>query len=428
MTNTIINKWKHTSLKDVLDLVIDHRGLTPKKLGSDWSNEGIKTISAMNIKNGKIVNPEQIRYINNGLYKRWMSDEIADGDVVMTSEAPLGEAYIIKNGEKYCLSQRLFALRPRQSDLNSGYLYYYLTSDKGKKELYDRSSGTTAQGIRQTELLKVDIPVPSLSSQEKIADILSSIDGVIQKTDQIIQKSEELKNGLMNELLTKGIGHKKFKKTKLGVIPEEWDVFTIQDLIDSHYIEPNQDGNHGELHPKGADFIKDAVPFLTATDIRNSVIDFVNCKHISQEQAQSLRVGSAKNGDVLLTHKGTIGQVAILETNKYPKVMLSPQVTYFRIKDNKIHNQFLAYVFQSSYFFDQFKVAAMQSTRDFLSITGQRKLLLAIPTNLNEQRIIASTLKTIDDKVSGERNRFAQLVALKMGLMQDIFSQKVVVN
>lgn len=420
MTNTIINNWKHTNLKDVLDLVIDHRGLTPKKLGSDWSNQGIETISAMNIKNGKIVNPEQIRYINNELYKKWMSDEIADGDVVMTSEAPLGEAYIIKNGEKYCLSQRLFALRPRQSDLNSGYLYYYLTSDKGKKELHDRSSGTTAQGIRQTELLKVDIPVPSLSSQEKIAITLNSLDELIDKTGHIIQKIELLKQGLMNELLTKGIGHKKFKKTKLGEIPEEWKLCSILDS-DIEII----DGDRGVNYPNQHEFYSDGFClFLSNRNIRNDSFDFSEPVFISDEKDRQLRKGKLNRWDVILTTRGTVGNVAIYDDSiSYKHIRINSGMLIFRA-GNTITPEFLYYLLKSPFFKERYIQLGSGSAQPQLPVGSLRNLLIPIPPKA-EQLEIVKQLKLLDLKHLLEIKQLDSLLALKNGLMNDIFNQKV---
>ena len=79
---------------------------------------------------------------------------------------------------------------------------------------------------------QIPIPLPPLKEQQKIASILSNVDELIQKTEQIIEQTQRLKKGLMQRLLTKGIGHTKFKKTELGEIPEEWNIITIgNDLL-----------------------------------------------------------------------------------------------------------------------------------------------------------------------------------------------------
>ena len=82
-----------SKLEDLIDLIIDYRGKTPKKLGGDWSESGYRVFSAKNIKTGEIVSSESIRYVNNDLYRSWMKDEIQKGDILITSEAPFGQIY-----------------------------------------------------------------------------------------------------------------------------------------------------------------------------------------------------------------------------------------------------------------------------------------------------------------------------------------------
>ena len=88
--------------------------------------------------------------------------------------------------------------------------------------------------------------------------------------------------------------------------------YTVGDLVKEKVILPPMDGNHGDIHPKGGDFVKEGIPFVMASDIKDSSIDLARCKYISRVQASRLRKGFAKEGDVLLTHKATIGRTAIV--------------------------------------------------------------------------------------------------------------------
>ena len=113
----------------------------------------------------------------------------------------------------------------------------------------------------------------------------------------------------------------------------EWKTYSVQELIDLGFLEEPYDGNHGELHPKSSDFVNSGVPFIMANDLKNGLVDFKSCAFIKEDQALSLRKGFSKNGDVLLTHKGTIGRTAIVDT-PYSFIMLTPQVTYYRTIKN----------------------------------------------------------------------------------------------
>lgn len=160
-------------MKTSCSLIIDHRGKTPKKLGGDWSENGYPAISAKNIKNGQLIQKDKIRFINEALYKKWMSDELQLGDVIITSEAPLGEAFYLASDKKYVLSQRVYGLRANPKNLTGSFLYLWMRSRIAQFDLEARSTGSTVTGIRQSELKKVKILVPEskiLSNFSKFAD------------------------------------------------------------------------------------------------------------------------------------------------------------------------------------------------------------------------------------------------------------------
>ena len=110
-----------------------------------------------------------------------------------------------------------------------------------------------------------------------------------------------------------------------------WKTFTVQELIDFGMLEAPLDGNHGAIYPKTSDYVPAGVPFIMANDLVNGRVDFKNCAFISEQQAQTLRKGFSHPGDVLLTHKATIGRTAIV-TDEYDTIILTPQVTYYRVK------------------------------------------------------------------------------------------------
>ena len=113
--------WEVKTINDITLEIIDYRGKTPKKLGSDWSESGILAISAKNVKQGKLINLHQSKYVDEALYKKWMKSELLKGDILMTSEAPLGELYYLVNYQKLCLSQRIYSIRANPKYYSSIY-------------------------------------------------------------------------------------------------------------------------------------------------------------------------------------------------------------------------------------------------------------------------------------------------------------------
>lgn len=178
------SEWKELSLGEITELVIDYRGKTPKKLGGDWSESGYRALSAKNIKTGHIVQPDTIRFVSEEMYHKWMKDEIQQGDIIITSEAPFGQILYWDSEEKIVLSQRLFGVRVK-NEYDSRFVYYYMTTPDFQGEMDGRATGTTVVGLRQPELMKCVVHCPALETQKKIATILSSIDEKISMNEQI---------------------------------------------------------------------------------------------------------------------------------------------------------------------------------------------------------------------------------------------------
>lgn len=177
----------------------------------------------------------------------------------------------------------------------------------------------------------------------------------------------------------------------------EWKKYTVQELIDLSMIEEPKDGNHGNTHPKTSDYVPSGVPFIMANNLVNGKVDYINCAFISEEQANTLKKGFAHPGDVLITHKATIGRTAIVDKT-FETIILTPQVTYYRVIKG-ISNLYLKYYFDSSEFQQMFaNWAGAGSTRLYLGITAQKKLPIVLPP-IEIQNKIASILACIDDKI-----------------------------
>src|SRR5690606_8716033 len=115
----------------------------------------------------------------------------------------------------------------------------------------------------------------------------------------------------------------------LGLIPSNWSEYSVEQLIELGCIFKPLDGNHGSIHPKGKDFIESGIPFVMASDINNGKVNIKDCSFISEEQANSLQKGFSIEGDVLLTHKATLGKTAIVPKINTDYIMLTPQVRWF---------------------------------------------------------------------------------------------------
>jgi len=185
--------WPTKPLGELLELVIDHRGKTPNKMGfKNFHDCGYPVLSAKHVKMDQLVNLESIRYSNERMYKKWMKVEIQEGDIVLTSEAPLGQVLYLDGKIKYLLGQRVFGLRPNKELINPLYLSAWLASPKGQSLLEARATGSTVLGIKQAELLRVEVDIPPEHVQEVIARTRYDLVQKIELNTQTNQTLEQI--------------------------------------------------------------------------------------------------------------------------------------------------------------------------------------------------------------------------------------------
>ncbi|HCI71696.1 MAG TPA: restriction endonuclease subunit S [Balneola sp.] len=188
--------WEDKTIDEVTALVIDHRGQTPKKLGGDWVDYGYPAISAKNVKDRKLIRQDTIRFVNEELYTKWMKEPIQKGDIIMTSEAPMGEMFFVSDDTPYCLSQRLYGLRANGIDTTPMYLFGWLHTKIARADLEARCTGTTVTGIKQSELRKVVVLSPPKlilkTYESKIDALYSKVNTDQEQTETLTQLRDTL--------------------------------------------------------------------------------------------------------------------------------------------------------------------------------------------------------------------------------------------
>lgn len=217
--------WKTYKLEDAIEKLIDYRGKTPKK-----TTHGVPLVTAKVIKGGRILEPNE--FISREDYEPWMRRGIPEvGDVVLTTEAPLGEVAQIKSAD-IALAQRVITLRGKVGLLDSGYLKYFLQSNIGQSRLEARQSGTTVFGIKQTELRKIEIDCPSYLEQRAIASILSALDDKIENNLAMNKTLEDMAMALYKHWFVDfgPFQEDKFIDSELGKIPEGWEVKSLDEV------------------------------------------------------------------------------------------------------------------------------------------------------------------------------------------------------
>ena len=238
------DEWQLRSIEDSMKAIIDYRGKTPRKTLS-----GIPLMTAKIVKDGRIITPNEFIAIEG--YDSWMNRGLPEqGDILMTTEAPLGEIAQL-DSRKVALGQRLITLRGKPELLNNTYLKFAMQAAFVQNQLKARATGTTVLGISQRELRKVEIPLPSLQEQRRIAHILGTLDEKIELNRQMNETLEAMARAIFKSwfvnfdpVKAKMEGHKPpcmdtetaalfpsaFQDSPLGEIPKGWKVGTLGEI------------------------------------------------------------------------------------------------------------------------------------------------------------------------------------------------------
>ena len=302
-----MNNWKETTLDKVIELIIDHRGLTPKKLGGDWSDFGYRAISAKTIKNGQLVNEDQMNILPENLYKKWMKEETQYGDIFLTSEAPLGEHMVWKSEEKLVLSQRIFGIRTKKDILDPFFFNYFIDSKYYQHQLKSRESGSTVTGIKQSELLKTKVILPPLPEQKEIAGVLSSLDDKIELLRNENETLEKIAQTIFKEWFVDFTINGEKLKLENG-IPEGWRVGKLGDVIEfiNGYAFKSED-----LMDQGAENCYKV--FKMGNIKKGGGFDFTKTRSfVKKDNFKNLKKFILKNGDILMSMTDMKDAVSLL--------------------------------------------------------------------------------------------------------------------
>ena len=293
-----MSKLKVVSLEECLEKVIDYRGRTPKKLGKDWLKDGeYRAISANNVKFDGLIREESIYRGDEELYKLWMKDEVERGDILLTSEAPSGQAMIWNSDEKIILSQRLYALRVNKNLVDNNYLKYFIQSPIGQKSIVRNNSGSTVSGISAKTFKNIKILIPDLENQQAISKILLAIDQKIQINNQINQELEAMAKTLydywfvqfdfpdQNGKPYKSSGGKMVYHPELKrEIPEGWGVEKLGELIQ---LERGVTYTKSDIVEKTT---KDAIGVLRATNITGNIMDLNDLIYLTKDKINNKQI------------------------------------------------------------------------------------------------------------------------------------------
>jgi len=357
--------WEEVLLVDKLESVIDYRGKTPKK-----SKEGVITLSAKSVKMGYI-DYSKAYHISEETYEQFMVRGFPKkGDVLMTTEAPLG--CIAKlDREDVALAQRLLTFRANELELNNDYLMYFLMSPRGQYELKSRASGTTVQGIKKAEFVKVKILLPPLQTQKRIADILSAYDDLIENNLKRIKLLEEAAQNIYKEWFVhlRFPGYENTPVNEETELPEGWknlkfgSVFNVQ---------------NGYAF-KSKDYRDKGVPVLRTRDYSSSfLINISDPIFLPEEFSDSHKKYFVKELDFLLIMVGaSIGKNGLVLKKDLPALQNQNQWAIRVKSEYSSYGYFKIYCVKS--IIDSLLMKRTGAARDFFRASFIKEMDVQIP-------------------------------------------------
>jgi len=307
-------------------------------------------------------------------------------------------------------------LRQRNVDINLFYVFNAI-------QLIKLKPGSEHKRFWISEYTKLPIPLPPLPEQQKIAEILKTVDNAIEKTDKIIEKYKRIKQGLMQDLLTKGIDENgnirdekthKFKDSPLGRIPEEWEVVRLGEV--GEIISGSTPSTYNDEYWNGE------IVWITPNDLSNIENIFIenSSRKITQKGLKSCSTKIISANSVVVSSRAPIGYV------KVSKVPFATNQGCKSIEYNgKFSPIFLAFLLSNKVQ----DMINMGSGTTFQEITKSNlaKILIPLPP-LPEQQRIAEILSQIDQTIEKEQQYKEKLKRIKQGLMEDLLTGKVRVN
>ena len=400
----MIFKLRNRTFENIAS-TIDFRGRTPKKLGMDWSDSGYLALSALNVKNGYIDPLADAHYGDEKLYRKWMSGrELKKGQVLFTTEAPMGNVAQVPDDNGYILSQRTVAFETKEDMMTNDFLAVLLKSPLVFNNLSALSSGGTAKGVSQKSLKGLSITVPlDIDEQQKIGSFFKQLDETIALHQRKLDLLKEQKKGYLQKMFPKNGA--KVPELRFAGFADDWELRKVGELL----TERNEQAPMNDEFPLMAFIANEGVAPKGERYDRSSLVNDTAGKLYKKTRFGDF-IYSSNNLET-----GSIG------LNKYGNASVSPVYSIFEatgIADSDfigrrlVRKDFINAMikWRQGVVYGQWKI----HESDFV------KIEVAVPS-VDEQRQIGEFLDTLDQHITLHQRKLDLLKEQKKGYLQKMF-------
>jgi type I restriction enzyme S subunit len=399
--------WKLVRLSEISELIT--KGTTPTTNGYTYLNEGVNFVKVESIHaNGSFI-PRMFAHVGEDCHNSFKRSQLKSDDILFTIAGALGRSTLVTDDILPANTNQAVAIIRLKNLEYKNYIFHYLRGNY-IKNLIDKINVSTAQAnLSLGQINQFEIPLPPLTEQQKIAEILSTVDAKIEVIDQQITETQALKKGLMQRLLTKGIGHTEFKDSPLGEIPKSWEAVKLEDIV-KDFIVPMRD------KPKKFD---GDIPWCRIEDFNGIYLEKSKSnQNVSEQTIKEMNLKVYPVGTVLVSCSANLGKCAITK-----KPLLTNQTFIgLNVKDS-FYNKFLYY----KMLFSAKKLNTLSSgtTISYLSRKEFENFEITVPTSRIEQEEISTILFSVDEKLEVLSEKKTHYQELKQGLMQQLLTGKI---
>ena len=397
---------------------------------SDFRESGIPLIRISNVtENG--LNKSDAVFLPEEFIDELKDFLLKENDTLIAmSGATTGKCCLIKSTDiPGFINQRVGRFRIlNEKETDKLFVYHVVNSSRFKDELLKDAFGSAQPNVSPRDIENVKWYFPSFTEQQHIAKILSTADAVIEKTQAAIAKYKAIKQGMLQDLFTRGIdlntnklrpryqdAPELYKESKLGMIPWEWDekIFGEEvDLIHGHQF-------------RDYDFTEFGIPVVKIGQVKPENVDLSSCSFVAYGREDEFQNETIRNGDVLMALTGATLGKACLVKGLNGIVLQNYRVGRFEpiIKENDIDKEFLYYLLIAGDLLTQIFNKVNTGAQGNIGKADFEKATFKKPP-FDEQQKIAERLKAIDNKLQTEQTYLLKMQSLKKGLMEDLLSGK----
>lgn len=383
-----------------------------------YSEDGYPMVRVTDIKSGFLDLSGTLR-VHEKTYKEFIKrHKPRTGDILLTRVGSYGNSSYVDRDQDFCLGQNTVCIAPDRQKIDPYFLYCCLNMPSVKKQMDSFVVGSSQPTISLRNISLLRIPLPDIVIQRKIASILSEVDNSIEKSGEIITKTQQLKKGLMQQLFTKGIGHTKFKQTDIGEMPLEWEAAKLGDFaeIRSGYSF------------KSSYYVKEGIPLIRIANIAHGKMNMDHLAFLPNEFLQRHSDFALKGGDLVIVLTRPIiggGLKAARIAEKHVPALLNQRVGKITIRDKEqLLPWYLFHFLFSASFYSQVRHSLTVMNQPNISPFDMERFTIPLPPP-NEQHKIAEILSSIDAKIDAEFRNKERMDTIKRGLMSVLLTGKL---